>query len=162
MSLMNVPPNMVHPVPGSVPPVYHTNWTPGDGSCLFSAFAKGLVQNHQGYVHPASVLRKEAVHWMGTYSELFLPFVSVPDGVEQDQAFKDYLRRMSQPDAWGGELELKALSQTYKVNVGVLKRRDNHRHMWAPSEDMVPGQRTFWLYLSGNHYENLLAPSQIL
>jgi hypothetical protein len=46
--------------------------------------------------------------------------------------------------------------------VGVLKRRDNDRHMWAPSEDMIPGQRTFWLYLSGNHYENLLAPSQIL
>jgi hypothetical protein len=82
--------------------------------------------------------------------------------VEQDQAFKDYLKRMSQPDAWGGELELKALSQKYKVNVGVLKRRDNDRHMWAPSEDMIPGQRTFWLYLSGNHYENLLAPSQIL
>jgi hypothetical protein len=153
---------MVHLVPGSVPPVYHTKWTPGDGNCMFSAFARGLNQDLKDHVLHPNILRGHAVYWMAGHSEWFVPFVSIPDGVDQHQAFKDYLKKMIQPGEWGDDLVLNALSQKHKVNVGVLKRRHNGGHMWTPSGDMVFGRKTFWLYLSNHHYENLLAPSQLL
>ena len=124
---------------------------------MFSAFARGMTLDSTEHVQ----LRKDAVRYMGRHSENFIPFI-VQDGNGQDQAFIKYLRTMSKVGTWGDDLVLNALCQCYNVRVSILKKTERGGLMWTHLGDTSGDKLTFWLYLEGNHYENLVYSSQLL
>ena len=58
-------------------------------------------------------VRETCVKFMRDNPDGFAPFVDD----EEAGSFDSYLRRMSQPSTWGGDIEIQALSQAYEVNV---------------------------------------------
>ena len=76
-----------------------------DGNCMFRSISKvltGSEEHHANY-------RKQAVDYMQQNRPDFEFFV------EDDEPWEDYLRRIAQPKEWGGNLELKALSDVLRV-----------------------------------------------
>lgn len=136
----------------TVPPTFRTWWTQGDGNCQFSAFARAMGMGQS----QASEVRSTTVQWMRDHPGDFVPFVST-----MSTPFPEYLQAMSTQGEWGDNLTLTAMCQAYKAYVVVLKMMDNGDMMWTAWGDSETAEVVHWLYLSGNHYENLLFRDQI-
>lgn len=78
-----------------------------DGNCMFRSFSDqmdGHEEKHEYYRHGA-------VDFMAANSDDFAPFVECD--------FALYCRKMRQDAAWGGNLELQALSMAYRTNISI-------------------------------------------
>lgn len=139
----------------TTPATFHTTWIQGDGNCQFSAFAMAIA----GRKGSAKDMRATAVAWMRQHAADFEGFVA-PEDSTQPLYFNHYLQAMARNGEYGDHLTLTALCAAYDAHVLVLKYEDGK---WS-SNDV--GQRQgakyiFCLYLSGDHYENLLLDSQL-
>jgi hypothetical protein len=83
-----------------------------DGSCLFSSFAIHIPGA------TGESVREEAVRFMLEHPHDFAPFI---DTEAYPEGFVDYCARMRLRTTWGGQLEIQALSQVFKVNVYVFQ-----------------------------------------
>ena len=69
----------------------------------------------------AATARAEAIAHLRRYENQYLEFWDGTDDRGQGQhSFSDYLARIAQPAAWGGLLEIKALTRTAKCNILIL------------------------------------------
>jgi len=94
---------------------------PSNGDCLFA----GLVQQLRLRQVDSSVksLRKAATDELRGNSSDYLPFLSHPvtgDMLNEAQ-FEKYCNDMQQTPAWGGQVELRALSQALKLPIEVVQ-----------------------------------------
>lgn len=94
---------------------------PSNGDCLFA----GLVHQLGLRKVDSSVgdLRKAATDEIRGNSDEYLPFLSHPvtgDMLSQEQ-FEKYCHDMQQTPAWGGQVELRALSQALKRPIEVVQ-----------------------------------------
>jgi len=94
---------------------------PSNGDCLFA----GLVQQLRLRQVDSSVksLRKAATDELRGNSSDYLPFLSHPVTGEMlnEAQFEKYCNDMQQTPAWGGQVELRALSQALKLPIEVVQ-----------------------------------------
>ncbi|GJQ69896.1 hypothetical protein Trydic_g22439 [Trypoxylus dichotomus] len=94
---------------------------PADGNCLYCAV------NHQLEItgretSTVSKLRKVTAEFMRQHKEDFLPFM-YNDSEEpvDDKQFESYCKDVATTKLWGGQLELKALSNVLKCPIKVIQ-----------------------------------------
>ncbi|KAJ8916223.1 hypothetical protein NQ315_016362 [Exocentrus adspersus] len=96
---------------------------PADGNCLY------LAVNHQLQVtgrptHSTSELRKVTADFMLKHKEEFLPFmVNELDETEivSEEQFENYCKDVATTKLWGGQLELRALSNILKCPIKIIQ-----------------------------------------
>ncbi len=132
-----------------------------DGHCLFSAIADQLkTQNivldttpsDQPKVLPYKVVRRVAAGYIESHPDDYAAFLEEP--------LEDYVAKIRDTAEWGGQLELIALANAYKVEIRVVQDGGTEviRPNTAGKADQV---RTIWLayyrhgYGLGEHYNSL-------
>ncbi len=88
-----------------------------DGNCLFRAVADqidGSEAQHARY-------RQATVAFMRDHEDDFAPFVEATASARASASakFEDYCRQMEKDGAWGGNLELAALSRRFRTHIVV-------------------------------------------
>lgn len=73
----------------------------GDGSCLFRSAAEQILLSSSRHAD----VRKACVDYLGKHRDDFAPFI--------DCNVDEYIKRISQPQAWGGHIELQCLSRSF-------------------------------------------------
>merc|ERR1711865_172123 len=80
-----------------------------DGACLFRAFAdqmEGSATGHAAY-------REQCIDFLQAHRADFEPFL--------EEEFSAYCARMRKPTAWGGDVEVQALSRALGVNAMIYQ-----------------------------------------
>jgi len=96
---------------------------PADGNCLY------LAVNHQLQVsgkptYTVSELRKKTANFMRVNKNDFLPFMYNEDDdsdVVSEETFESYCKEVEKTKLWGGQLELKALSNILACPIKVIQ-----------------------------------------
>lgn len=93
-----------------------------DGSCLFNAFKEQLAVTGSLGKEGRKDLRKQCLDYMVDNSNDFKPYI---DDTEDNDAtsFETYVKKMRRHDAWGGHLEIQALSKLLEVNVLIFQQQ---------------------------------------
>ncbi|XP_022226107.1 deubiquitinase OTUD6B [Drosophila obscura] len=93
-----------------------------DGDCLYHAVRHQLIVNALPG-HSVQELRKETANYVRAQKDLFLSFMTHPETGEllNDEQFKQYCKDIDENHAWGGHIELKAISSLLKVPIEVIQ-----------------------------------------
>lgn len=95
---------------------------PADGNCLYCAVGHQLeVTNRLTY--DVSKLRVMTADYMRKNKDDFLPFMTHPDEDEiftEDQ-YEEYCNILVKKPVWGGQIEIRALSNALKVPIKVIQ-----------------------------------------
>lgn len=91
-----------------------------DGDCMYAAIAHQMVS---GTTVPW--LRSQAGQYIRSHSDEFAPFITDPKTGEMmtPEQFDIYCGQIENTPAWGGQAELRALSQVMKRKIEVLQAR---------------------------------------
>lgn len=84
-----------------------------DGNCMYAAFSHQLQQ--QGIQSCVKSLRKSVSNYMLQQAERFLPYYT------GDEDFEEYCRKVEKTSEWGGEFELRALSELYQTPIEIIQ-----------------------------------------
>lgn len=87
-----------------------------DGHCLYRALdhqLNGSMDNSESY----KILRRTAADYLRDKKEDFLPFFVDESGNEPDEAYSIHCDNVENTAEWGGELELRALSQALSKTI---------------------------------------------
>lgn len=93
-----------------------------DGDCLYQAVAHQLLVTRSKTVS-VEEMRKEVAEYMKQNRDDFLPFMSNPDTFEMltENEFNDYCNKIVNTKVWGGQLEIRALSNYLKCPINVIQ-----------------------------------------
>ncbi|XP_065292880.1 deubiquitinase OTUD6B-like isoform X2 [Dermacentor albipictus] len=94
---------------------------PSDGNCMYKAMEHQL--GLFGVMKSMSELRQETANYMLSHTEEFLPFLTSRKNGDMMTAeeYEDYCLEVSSTTAWGGQVELKALSHACKVPITIVQ-----------------------------------------
>ncbi|RXK38963.1 hypothetical protein M231_03808 [Tremella mesenterica] len=148
-SRFRIPPTHQLKQVSSNPALYKTQWVAPDGNCMFSAFCIALGQ--KGVT--SKIARARAVKFAGENKEFFEPFVADYNG-----GFEGWVKDMGKQGVYGNHPILQALCQVYDVTVDVLKETDTGMEWMTVGE----GSQRVKLFLSHEHYENLISGEELL
>lgn len=94
---------------------------PSDGNCMYKAMEHqlGLL----GVTKTMNELRQATADYMLSHAEEFLPFLTSKRSGDMmtTEEYEDYCSQVSSTTAWGGQVELKALSHACKVPITVIQ-----------------------------------------
>lgn len=129
-----------------------THNIPSDGDCLYNAIRHQLVQ-HGLATLTVSELRSETANYIQANKDNLIPYMTHPETGDllTDDEFNKYCNDVRTTPAWGGQIELKALSSILKVPIEVLQADGSptvqgaeyggaplvvtyHRHMYSLGE----------------------------
>lgn len=122
-----------------------------DGHCLFAAvgdqlFRRGVTEELLDYRE----VRRRAAEYMDRNRDDFEPFVDL-----ESQSWEEYLRKIRDTSAWGGQPELLALARVFGVGITVVQ---------VPRNEVINregGGKMLWVVYywkgsnSGRHYNSL-------
>lgn len=94
---------------------------PADGNCLYCAISHQLEIKG---LDPFNVnkLRKDTANFMRENRDDFIPFMySDNDDMVDEKQFEDYCNSVANTKLWGGQLELRALSNILKCPIKVIQ-----------------------------------------
>ncbi|XP_073835775.1 deubiquitinase OTUD6B [Musca autumnalis] len=130
---------------------------PSDGDCLYNAVRHQLIQQGLGS-HNVQELRHETANYIQANKESLLPYMTNPQTGDllNDEEFTKYCDDVRNTAAWGGQIELKALSSILKVPIEVIQ---------ADGAPTIQGQDEFGgapliityhrhMYSLGEHYNS--------
>ncbi|EJT47492.1 hypothetical protein A1Q1_03747 [Trichosporon asahii var. asahii CBS 2479] len=146
----------------TVPSVYHSKWTPKDGNCMFHAVARGMG----GHLTHTQV-RLSTVNFMRRQPQDYVDFFpSSVDNSEhthssQLQALSKYLAVMARDSEYGENIILQGMCNLYKLGIVILKHTESGAWFWTTMGNMSSARKCFWLYLVGEHYENIFVATQV-
>ncbi|XP_004535020.1 OTU domain-containing protein 6B [Ceratitis capitata] len=95
---------------------------PSDGDCLYNAVRHQLSQNGLT-AHSVQELRKETANYIRAHKDTLICYMTNPKTGEllTEAEFEQYCNSVQKTPAWGGQIELKALSSILKVPIEVLQ-----------------------------------------
>lgn len=96
---------------------------PSNGDCLFAGLAYLININQKDINTSVKQLRKEAAEHIRANSEDYLPFLADSNTGEtlNEEQFEKYCQDMENAPVWGGQVELRALSETRKRPIEVVQ-----------------------------------------
>ncbi|XP_012944763.1 deubiquitinase OTUD6B [Aplysia californica] len=92
-----------------------------DGNCMYNAV------NHQlscrNLESSNKELREKTADFMRSHRDDFLPFLTHPDTGDMltEEQFEEYCEKTSKTPMWGGQIELRALSEVLQVPIEVIQ-----------------------------------------
>lgn len=95
---------------------------PSDGDCLYKAVAHQLENTRQKSLS-VDELRKNVAEYIRQNKDVFMPFMSNPETCDMlsEAEFEDYCNKITSTKVWGGQLEIKALSNSLKCPINVVQ-----------------------------------------
>uniref|UniRef100_A0A8C2CJZ3 ubiquitinyl hydrolase 1 n=1 Tax=Cyprinus carpio TaxID=7962 RepID=A0A8C2CJZ3_CYPCA len=92
-----------------------------DGHCMYRAVEDQLTE--RGAPLSLTELRAQTAQYMRSHADDFLPFLTDPSSGDMYTAdeFEKYCSDVADTAAWGGQLELKALSQVLQLPIEVIQ-----------------------------------------
>lgn len=95
---------------------------PSDGDCLYKAVSHQLAIIKQKDVS-VDELRESAAKYIRQHKGDFLPFMTHPDTFEMltDEDFEEYCEKLENTKVWGGQLEVRALSNSLKCPITIIQ-----------------------------------------
>ena len=123
-----------------------------DGSCLFQALAHWLDLS-------AGEVRRRIVNWLADNATVNVGDLEISVWIEAEQGvrFSTYLARLKRPETWGGQPEIFAASQVFRINVFVWTE-DEIPERWALQHEFRnPNAKAsaHILYVGSDHYDIL-------
>jgi len=130
----------------------------GDGNCLFRALATGFYGDPDRH----GEVRKEIVQEMRARADRYARFHA------EDVSYEEYVAKMSEDTAWGGELEIRAFENVHdRLVVVVQAKRDGGVEIVRTHSDtnvvaaddsasMENRSRVYVLYSGESHYDALV------
>lgn len=116
-----------------------------DGHCMFRSVAMQLKDRDASSTLTHVKLRRLVADHMLKHVDDFSPFFSPEDGAS---TFDEYCSRMKETAAWGGQLELRALSQLLHAPIRVLS---------AHSPPVISGEEFAGEPITLCHHQRLLS-----
>ena len=94
---------------------------PSDGNCLYAAIVHQLTLQSQEQT--VGTLRKQAASYIRANADDFLPFLCKPDTGDPytQEEFNTYCSELETTPAWGGQLEIRALSSVLQRPLEVIQ-----------------------------------------
>ncbi|XP_070702615.1 deubiquitinase OTUD6B [Pempheris klunzingeri] len=95
-----------------------------DGHCMYRAIEDQLAQRSQpGLTMSVKELRSRTAEHMRSHSDEFLPFLTNPNTGDMytTDEFEKYCSDVEHTAAWGGQLELRALTQVLRMAIEVIQ-----------------------------------------
>lgn len=95
-----------------------------DGHCMYRAIEDQLAQLSQpGVIMSMKELRSRTAEHMRSHADDFLPFLTNPNTGDMytTDEFEKYCSDVEHTAAWGGQLELRALTQVLRLPVEVIQ-----------------------------------------
>ncbi|XP_053950464.1 deubiquitinase OTUD6B [Anastrepha ludens] len=95
---------------------------PSDGDCLYNAVRHQLSQNGLA-AHSVQELRNETANYIRAHKDALICYMTntKTGNLLTDSEFEQYCETLRTTPAWGGQIELKALSSVLKVPIEVLQ-----------------------------------------
>ncbi|KAF9809470.1 hypothetical protein SFRURICE_020767 [Spodoptera frugiperda] len=95
---------------------------PSDGDCLYKAVSHQLAIIKQKDVS-VDELRESAAKYIRQHKGDFLPFMTHPDTFEMltDEDFEEYCDKLENTKVWGGQLEVRALSNSLQCPITIIQ-----------------------------------------
>ncbi|CAK1550026.1 unnamed protein product [Leptosia nina] len=93
-----------------------------DGDCLYKAIAHQLHSKRNTVISTEELRKKVSCH-IRTNKDDFIPFLTNPDTSEMltDVEFDEYCEKICNTRVWGGQLEIRALSDYFKCPILVIQ-----------------------------------------
>ncbi|XP_010216646.1 PREDICTED: OTU domain-containing protein 6B [Tinamus guttatus] len=94
---------------------------PSDGHCMYRAIEDQLKDHQHSWT--VATLRNQTAKYMQSHFEDFLPFLTNPSTGEtySKEEFEKYCDDIANTAAWGGQLELRALSHILQMPIEVVQ-----------------------------------------
>ncbi|XP_066290767.1 deubiquitinase OTUD6B-like [Branchiostoma lanceolatum] len=128
-----------------------------DGHCLYNAVAEQLKQ--VGDEKSMLGLRQLTAEYMKSHTDDFLPFLSKHDTGDPytPEEFEDYCNDIANTAAWGGQLELQALSRILKCSIEVIQAEGPAIKIGEEYDTKLPIILTYHrhMYGLGEHYNTV-------
>eukprot|EP01118_Nematostelium_gracile_P004167 TRINITY_DN1489_c0_g1_i1.p1 TRINITY_DN1489_c0_g1~~TRINITY_DN1489_c0_g1_i1.p1 ORF type:complete len:341 (-),score=104.98 TRINITY_DN1489_c0_g1_i1:443-1465(-) len=134
---------------------------PPDGNCLYSAVADQLKL--RGQKNDYRTLRAQASQYMLKNPDDFMPFIDSDDGMISQDGFKDYCDKVANTTVWGGQLELRALSNSLQSPITVFTADNGPNIEMGTDFDTEPLKLTYHrrAYTLGEHYNSVISLNQV-
>ncbi|XP_036317835.1 deubiquitinase OTUD6B [Rhagoletis pomonella] len=136
---------------------------PSDGDCLYNAVRHQLTQN--GLIaYSVQELRNETANYIRAHKDALVCYMTNPKTGDllTDMEFEQYCEALQTTPAWGGQIELKALSSILKVPIEVLQAEGPPTVLGA-DEFAGPNLLITYhrhMYSLGEHYNSTVPISQ--
>ncbi|KAH8246156.1 hypothetical protein KR038_001029 [Drosophila bunnanda] len=93
-----------------------------DGDCLFQSIKHQLIVNALPG-HSVQELREETANYVRAHKDSLICYMTHPETGEllNDEQFEQYCQDIAKTHAWGGHIELKAISSLLKVPIEVIQ-----------------------------------------
>lgn len=137
---------------------------PSDGDCLYNAVRHQLSQ--KGLVtYSVQELRKETANYIHAHKDSLICYMTNPKTGDllTDAEFEKYCKLLHSTPAWGGQIELKALSSILKVPIEVLQA-EGPPTVQGASDFAGPNLLITYhrhLYSLGEHYNSTVPIEQV-
>ncbi|KAL4235248.1 hypothetical protein ACF0H5_006886 [Mactra antiquata] len=93
---------------------------PSDGNCLYAAVCHQLEQRK--IESTTSSLRKQVADYMREHADDFIPFLTTDNGdCYTPEKFEEYCHNLETTPAWGGQLEIQALTNVLRLPLEVVQ-----------------------------------------
>lgn len=132
---------------------------PSDGHCLYNAVNDQLLT--QGIESSLEQLRQQTADYMFSHSNDFLPFLTNPDTGDllTPDEYEKYCIDIASTAVWGGEPEIRALSQVLQKAIEVVQADaplltvgEEFRNSTAPAIILIYHKHIYGL---GEHYNSI-------
>lgn len=132
---------------------------PPDGNCLYNAIEHQLRETRGENAPGLNDLRRMTSDFLRENSVDFLPYLSHPDTGEMftEQQFQAYCDQVANTPAWGGQIELRALSHILKCCIEVIQGNSPPVIVGEEYKDSSHITLTFhrYMYGLGEHYNSV-------
>ncbi|XP_047987123.1 deubiquitinase OTUD6B [Leguminivora glycinivorella] len=133
---------------------------PSDGDCLYQAVAHQLLAT-RSKTTSVEDLRKQVATFMRQNKDDFLPFMSNPNTFEMltESEFNEYCDEIANTKVWGGQLEIRALSNSLKCPINVIQASGPECIEQGAEFEGPPLMITYHrhMYKLGEHYNSTQA-----
>ncbi|XP_033011436.1 deubiquitinase OTUD6B [Lacerta agilis] len=94
---------------------------PSDGHCMYRAIEDQLKEQQNSWT--VATLRSQTAEYMKSHVDDFLPFLTNPNtgDLYSHEEFEKYCHDIANTAAWGGQLELRALSHILQTPIEVVQ-----------------------------------------
>lgn len=94
---------------------------PSDGHCMYRAIEDQLKERQNSWT--VAMLRSQTAEYVRSHIDDFLPFLTNPNtgDLYSQEEFEKYCYDIANTTAWGGQLELRALSHILKTPIEVIQ-----------------------------------------
>ncbi|RIA99662.1 hypothetical protein C1645_746834 [Glomus cerebriforme] len=131
-----------------------------DGHCLYNAISDQLQIRHN-IVTDYKELRRKAAAYMRKYPDEFIPFLPTTQDGEMcsTEQFNKYCDDLENTAVWGGELEILAISKSFRIPVHIVQM--NSSLLKVPEDEFQNTEPIIisfhkYMYGLGSHYNSLL------